>query len=473
MTRLAEVIPLFGARVGNASAPHEPYRLDPAFERMTVFRVCDSPRMWAKVGRHMDPAALADRACVTALESARMIATETGRPPANVRAVIQRAAQRVRDGKITIDDRVAMTGMLVDAQDDLLDIGEVDSQDQMIVDGMRGVLQRSIRREIARVDVADMSRTDNDLTQVEALIAQFHSVCEGEDAGASRIGVQSLPDLVRSLKVERVGTGILEVDGLLRGGMPVGSLGTFLGRTGAGKSMALVQCAVAAALRGKVVHVITGELSREQWETRVLAHLFAVPIESIRCEPRVRAALQDRIEDMVSWLDTKFALYVERFAAREDTPTRLFEKVDTLEQREGCRVDVLVCDYADELRPDRAVNKDDKGYIAAGDVYAALRGWSERGERVTWTATQATRGDKKRKGLDVDDVSDSITKARVADLIVTINPEQNDNTSNKWGIAKNRHGPDHIVTSPLPADFATARCAPVVAELYPEPGVDE
>jgi hypothetical protein len=469
---LAKVIPLFGS--AGATAPHEPYKLDDAFECATVYRLATSPRLWSQIGRHIDPKAMGCAASVLAVEAVVAIVTDSGRPPTSVAAVMQRLASWQADGKITIDSRLAVREYFGRALDNADVTGaSIESMDDAIVVEMATVLRRRTNREIARTAVDDLSKR-GDMSRVAQLIEQSSQI--GKDpaggAGLSRVGLNSIPDIVRQQMRERAGTGILELDEALDRGMPCGSLGTYLGFLGAGKSTALVHTSVANALEGKVVAAWTGELSVEDWQLKVLANLFGVPVTALRDEPRTRAALQERMEDLSSWLDTSLRLFVGWFNPKIDTPRSIADAVDALEQKEGLHVDVVTIDYADKLRPDTSQHKDDKGYLAAGDVYESLRLYAHNTKRWVWTGTQATR-DKKRKRLEVEDVADSIEKARVADLVVTINPDASDRTQVLWYVGKFRHGQDHRGVGPLPSDFSCSRAAPVASSLYPAPGVDE
>ena len=481
MSKLADVIPLFGA--GRAPAPsaaksHEPYRFDATFEKMLVYRLASSPALWIRIGQHMDPKALGTPPATLIVETVSQLVVETGRPPRRMSMVVQALARKQAEGKITIDQREACRTLLMEGLDALDPVGmsPTDASDEDLVDQAKPVLERAWKRESARAIVGDMTThgvesfvdiLDESVTRLKAIGA---TVTDAE--GESPITVDTLGDLTRQIRLARSPTGVPELDLLLEGGMPVGGLGLFLGGTGAGKSMTMVQAAVTNALTGKVVHVVTGELSKEKWQARVLANLFGVPIGAILREDSTRLALQERIENAATWFDTKFRLYVGRFAPDEDTPRSVFHRIEELEQQIGAAVDVLIVDYADELRADRAVSKDDKGYLSAGSVYSSLRNWAERKKRVVWTGTQATR-DKKRKSLDVNDVSDSIKKARVADLVVSINPEGTPTSGYRWGIAKFRDGEGGHLTAVVPADLSCARVSPVDVDLYPEPGVEE
>ena len=98
----------------------------------------------------------------------------------------------------------------------------------------------------------------------------FEEVREGEgEEGAGWIGVrpQALPQ-VKKPPLERVSTGIREVDRLLGGGLIPGSVILFGGEPGIGKSTLLLQLAAALAGSGSKVLYVSGEEAPAQVKLR-------------------------------------------------------------------------------------------------------------------------------------------------------------------------------------------------------------
>ena len=71
-------------------------------------------------------------------------------------------------------------------------------------------------------------------------------------------------------------------------------------------------------------------------------------------------------------------------------------------------------DYVDELK---RVKRDIEAY-AIGDVVAGVRALTKKFNMACWTATQTTREGFSKHRLDMDDVSDSWEKAKIADVII-------------------------------------------------------
>jgi len=112
-------------------------------------------------------------------------------------------------------------------------------------------------------------------------------------------------------------------------------------------------------------------------------------------------------------------------------------------------------DYADKLKATRNVNE----YTAMRQVYEDLRVWAEREKRWLVTASQAkarTKDTKKRR--DVEDAADSMHKARVCDVMLTLSVTGEDPSREvSVFVAKNRLGRSRFTVGPMPTDFGMGR----------------
>ena len=133
--------------------------------------------------------------------------------------------------------------------------------------------------------------------------------------------------------------------------------------------------------------------------------------------------------------------------------------VQDCESQVDARCEVLVIDYADKMSA--GGRKDSEGtYASMGTVYEGLRILAEQRDAWAWTASQPQRGHKGRRVIDTDDLADSQHKARVTDLLITANREEEDgDVQLKWFVAKNREGKSRGMVGPLPADWAHGRAS--------------
>jgi hypothetical protein len=93
------------------------------------------------------------------------------------------------------------------------------------------------------------------------------------------------------------------------------------------------------------------------------------------------------------------------------------------------------------------------------DVYEGLRLFAVERNMWCWTASQSkAKGKDKgsKHNRDVESLADSMHKGRVADLVVTLNVNDDGNEVTMF-VAKNRTGKSRFAIGPLPTDFALGR----------------
>jgi hypothetical protein len=460
--KMGQVIPFARPAPKDSYVKTAPYNLDPLFEQDMVYALTCNARLWRRVGHLLQADALALPAAKLVVEAMHAIAAQTDRPSDSTREVLQHLARMQEEGKITYDARMAAKEMLDESACERCLMS-----DDTIVGQLRPILQERIRKEAMRAGISDLAK-QGDMAEAKELLEKADKVGVVEAIAPARHAGHAV-ELFEETS-ERLTTGVMELDDAMEGGVPGASLNVWLAGTGGGKTAGLVQIAVAAALAGQAVVYITLEVSSRVVLARAYANLFGVAINTFLYDGIDRERAFAKIRSLKDWLDTRFHLYVQHMTARVTTPADVAKCVAETEDKHGKQARVVCVDYADLLRPPRAVHKDDKGYIAAGDVYSDLRTYAERTNRWVWTGSQAQRVGQgsKRKLLGVDDVADSMGKVRVADAVVSLNMQE-DGMVTFMG-AKDRGTKGHWIAGPLPTDFTCARIAPITPELYALPG---
>lgn len=115
------------------------------------------------------------------------------------------------------------------------------------------------------------------------------------------------------------------------------------------------------------------------------------------------------------------------------------ERIQTL----GTKIDLLIVDYADILRPfesDRGSNS----YNEAGGIYEELRGVAGELQVPVWTASQCGRSGMDDDILTAKSIADSYRKIMTADFVMSLSRKTQDKVANtaRIHIIKNRFGPD-------------------------------
>lgn len=431
----------------------DPYNFDPRFERAMVFLACSRPAFYGSTGYALEVEALAAPEARLALTAAHAVFTDIGRGPDGLVIVLQRLRRMVDPG-----GRVTMAE--VQAVDDYFTAAEEDARfplptEEQAVAELAPLLRRRMEKTIVRAAGDTYSKRGN-MNALVRLVNEAGRIGRVNISLGTKLGPEMAEEIAAMRHMERLSTGVLELDTILDGGLPRGSLGVVVADTGGGKSLALAQVAAAAVLAGLFVVVATLEVPRPVWLSRVLSNITGIPINTILAEGP-HAALA-----MLSAYPSLGALIVEEFTADATTIADLEEWTKVLGQREGRTPDVVIVDYFDKLIPEE---KQPSEYLACKKVYEAGRVCAQKAKTWWWTASQSKgdggNGKHKKETLTTSDLADSKHKARVADLIVTLNP-RSEGAEVLFHVAKFRHGKAGGSVGPLPHDFACARVAPPV-----------
>ena len=432
---------------------NELYGLDPAFERAVLLLCARKPRFWSRVGHALMIDCMELPEAKLVLEACTQIAREQGTGPASEVLVIQRLRRRVEQGSLTMQDVLAVAAVFDEADEHGL------PPDDSVAAELAPLLRR--RAEQAAIMQAHEAYTKR-LPMQDVMVSLERAGRLGH--AETSVGTKLLGGFgeMRSMRnLERLPTGVMELDVILNDGLPRSQLGVVLGGAGDGKSMYLSNQANEAVKRQVHTCYATLELPKPVVLSRLYAGLTGVPIDNILENDQDCAEAERRMEMLAPRLGSCF---VEEFSPHATSVLDLLEWVKRCEDDLGEPIGCLCVDYADKLFDPRF--KGDNEYMAMRYVYEGLRRDIAVAKKLwLWTGSQAgRRGDGKQKRIDLGDVSDSMHKVRVADLVVSlnVNPEGGDMT---FFVAKNRTGKSRMQAGPIPTDFARGRIVPVTREL--------
>lgn len=432
-----------------------PYNLDPGFERAVVWSACSSQKFYGRIGYALNPELLGLPPAKLALEGARAIAQDAGVGPGSTLVLLQRLRNWQAEGKVKHADIVAVCELFDDAED-----YGVPSEDLMIAE-LVPMLQQRMRDQAVMAAMADfgqkgdLQRTIDIETKAQRLgqVDTSLGIIVGEDAFAD---VQSLSQL------ERLPTGVPELDHSLDGGLQRAGLGMVIAESGGGKSIFLSHMGGWSTLNGLVVCQATLELPRPIVLARTIACMTNIPINAI-LDPQGTGMkdAKDKLAAMGAGVGT---CIVQDFPAQGTTMADIDAWVSECEQHLGRKVDLLVVDYIDKMTA-TGVKKDVGSYEMGKHTAEQMRAFADSKRIFCWTGCQATRN-KKGKRLDLSDAADSMNKPRIADLVLTLNPEE-EGEMMRFFVAKHRTGRSRFEVGPLPTDFVVGRIAPVLLDDVP------
>lgn len=234
-------------------------------------------------------------------------------------------------------------------------------------------------------------------------------------------------------KYETITTGYKWLDEQLEGGWVCGepALYIFAGETNVGKSVLLMQFAIAAYCAGKNALIVSLEMSEFMYSKRIYANLCQIGMSDLRYQA-------DKVRQMISSPDPAYGrLIVKEFPSGSLSVPQLEGYLEDLE-RQGFKPDVIFVDYLNLMT---AHEKDKKKYEEIGDLSVGLRRLSYRFAPVV-TATQLNRSGMGKANPGIDKTAQSIEGSYCADFQASIFqlPEQREMGVINIGIQKTRFG---------------------------------
>lgn len=226
------------------------------------------------------------------------------------------------------------------------------------------------------------------------------------------------------------------IDTHMDGGLGKGELGFIVAPAGSGKSWVLGRLGAEAMRQGKNVMHFTMELNEKYVGLRYDACFSGIAFQDIRKNvPAVKEA--------IAKIPGK--LFIKYFPLKTASAATLKMYVERLQMVTGVKIDMMVIDYADILRP-FALNTRDNSYEESGNVYEELRTILGELQIPGWTASQSNRGAHEKEVTEAGDVADSYRKIMTGDFIVSLSRRMEDKLAGtgRMYVMKNRFGPDGI-----------------------------
>lgn len=429
-----------------------PYNFDPVFEHRMVALACSNPRFYGRVAMSLDPEMLRSDSSKHAMRAAHAINKDVGHGPNASVLVIQRLRAWMADGKITIEAIKLVAEMFDDAED--AGLPDVES----MVAEIAPLIQQRMRDEAVQSAIEAFGQK-KDLSKAVEIEKKAARVGQTDTSVGTVMGPESWSEVSSMKDIERLSTGIVELDSVLDGGLQRGGLGVWVGGSGDGKSMALSHVVGVTLVDGAFCGYITLELPRAEVLARIKANMTGIPINALKGGDTAEAKAK------LEALANRGPLIVQHMSAGSTTIEDIFEWVKQCEDFIGREMDLLCVDYGDKIG---AKSKKGEGQLSdykKGEVvFDGLHNWSDENKRFVWTASAATRRKDRKKRLDQDDIADSMHKIKSADLVVTLNVTEEGDEGERMltpFVAKHRTGKSRIEVGPFPTAYEVGQIVPI------------
>ena len=272
------------------------------------------------------------------------------------------------------------------------------------------------------VDLLDKGKFDD----IEKKIKQANEVGAGESLGAYNYFElvherKKLRDAIRSGLVSPTGitTGMPVLDDILfHKGWGRKELSLFMGPPKSGKTMALVDCAMAAVLAGYNVLYVTLEVAAKIIAERSDANLAEFEMQKL-------ALNADEVARRVDAVGSKAGigkLIIHESPTGTLQPRGLARLLSRYKAK-GEKFDLVVVDYLDLMAPDfRSTNSIEN----SKSIYTGVRAIAQQEDCAILSATQTNRAGLKEAVQRMESVSDDINKIRIADIVISINATEDE-----------------------------------------------
>jgi replicative DNA helicase len=248
---------------------------------------------------------------------------------------------------------------------------------------------------------------------------------------------------------EAIATNIECLDVLMDGGLGPGELGVVVAPAGTGKSWVLTKLGKEAMLQEKNVIHFSMELAQKYVGRRYDCCFTGIDFQKIS---EHKGEVLEAIKNIESFLKIKY------YPTKTATALTLKSYTERVEMLTGKKVDMIVVDYADILRP-VVYGKGGDAYTDAGNIYEELRSIAGELNLPIWTASQGNRGSSKTEIIEADGVADSYRKVMTADFIISLSrrPDDKARDTARFHVMKNRFGADGLT---FPSHF-NASCGDI------------
>jgi len=225
------------------------------------------------------------------------------------------------------------------------------------------------------------------------------------------------------------------IDGLMDGGLGPGELGIITACAGSGKSWVLSKLGAEAMKQGKNVLHFTLELNENYVGLRYDSCFTGIDFQNIRNNVEV---VKQKINEVPGKLKIKY--FPIKTVSAHSLKSHC-ERIHTL----GTKIDMIIVDYADILRPINS-DRNSNSYQEAGGIYEELRSIAGELQVPIWSASQSNRAAMDEDIIQANNIADSYRKIMTADFVMSLSRKVTDKVNNtaRFHIIKNRFGPDGL-----------------------------
>jgi len=272
--------------------------------------------------------------------------------------------------------------------------------------------RRILRLIETSMDLVEQGKIPNSIEHIQTEIAKLQYRA-GDSVIQEGDYLDSFSERLKLIKDRRdnpekyrgVPTGIRQFDEYY-GGLMNSELGIIVGGTGRGKSIALMNFAVAAWLKNHDAMIFTIEMSKKEYEYRIDSRLAGIMHRKFRTgevDEEELAKWKMKIANLKEKRNNKLMII--------DTPegcTTDFIEMTLMKHRDQFKQKpVVLVDYLNIMFSKNA-SKYEADHEQQGKIARELKTLARAWDIPLWTAAQPNRGGQRKRNIDVEDIGRSI-----------------------------------------------------------------
>ena len=374
-------------------------------ELLIIRSLWKNPTYWSKFSPLLDRQVFTDELCSYLFEALQTYYNKYHRSPKPVELRIAVYNTFNLDSKETKLLRSRIRYMINTWKHKLPDLDFVTDQVTILV-------QQARLRQLAEVSLEEVrSPSPNSLERITNCIENLQKTHYLPEPITDHYNDQlSRYKYLQGREEQAITTGLSELDDSLKGGIYPGEIGILAAPPGRGKSLCLIQMAVAAIEQGKKVLFFTLDDGKEEvslrFDTRLTMIREAVYLRKLKENAKIKIPLYAK---NLKIIDSSSGCRIR------DIKSKIIQESE---------VNLIIIDYADLILP-RQDYKDKR--FKLGEIYQDLKRLVQAHKIACWTATQTTAKSVEHHKLKLmDAVEAKIEKAGIATIFITINqtPEE-------------------------------------------------
>jgi len=232
------------------------------------------------------------------------------------------------------------------------------------------------------------------------------------------------------------------------GGLGSKELAMVVAPPGVGKSLFLVNQAVASLIEGRKVLYVSLEMGEDRIAQRFDSIMSLVPQSRLKVE-------QQTVYDRLNLFEETFPdgeLVIKQFPTGQATINTIRALLVQLRNYEEFEPDVVIVDYLELLRPTREGMAE---YQAQQRISEELRGLAVENDILIWTATQTNREGRKVTVITDSELADAYGKIRTCDMAISLNQTEEEFDSGRMRayVMKSRNSHQRFIV-PMDIDYS-------------------